>query len=116
MSTFIGVFSVLLALLSVFPSFVPGAFSMLGLSLSLGALLLSLFSVKGAGKSFYYVALGIVIFALLLVNDGLRIWDPLDWPLATKALAYGLSVVVIAASLLVVRVLSAKQVVVDKER
>lgn len=68
-----------------------GALSVLGLLLSLAALIISVFSVGTRGKVFFKITLSIVVFGVLLVNDGLRIWDPLDLAIGLKWTLYGLA-------------------------
>lgn len=82
--------AVVLALLALAPSFVPGAMSMIGFALSLLALIISLFSLKTAGQRYFRATLVIVVGGVLLVNDGLRVWYPLELPLELKAAMYGL--------------------------
>lgn len=91
MATLMGWTAIILAIFSLVPSFVPGALSVLGLLLSLAALIISVFSVTTHGEGFFKVTLGIVVFGVLLVNDGLRIWDPLDLPIDLKLALYGLA-------------------------
>lgn len=94
MATLMGWTAIILAIFSLAPSFVPGALSVIGLLLSLAALIISVFSVKTCGKVFFTTTLGIVAFGVLLVNDGLRLWDPLDLPNDLKLALYGLAVCV----------------------
>ena len=83
--------AMILAMFSLAPSFVPGALSVIGLLLSLAALIISVFSVKTCGKVFFMTTLGIVAFGVLLVNDGMRLWDPLDLPKELELALYSLA-------------------------
>jgi len=95
MSMIAGWFSVALVLVSLAPSIVPGAFSVLGLLISLIALVISVFSVRKSGKKYFITTITIVVISVLLVNDGLRIWGPLEMPINMKLVLYGICCFVI---------------------
>ena len=90
MSIVAGWLAIALALFALAPSFVPGAFSVFGLLISLVALIVSVFSVKEKGKKYFTITMTIVFFNVFLVNDGLRIWKPLEMPIYIKLSLYGI--------------------------
>lgn len=94
MSVVTGWSATILALLAVVVSFGPGATSMIGLAMSLMALLLSLFSVKVNGKKYFRLTAFFVIAGALVVNDALRIWEPLPMPLDFRLSVYAILVLV----------------------
>ncbi len=65
----IGVFSILLAVLSALPSFVPGAMSIFGILLSLVALILSCFSTTEGKLKYLISVLIIVTFNIFIVSE-----------------------------------------------
>lgn len=92
---------VLLAIFSLLPSFVPGAMSVIGLALSLLSVVITTLSVRATGKRYFYAAVGITLFGVFLVNDGLRVWMPLDYPWSFKLVLYGISGLVIGGCTLI---------------
>lgn len=90
MSVVTGWSSIVLALLAVVVSFGPGATSVIGLAMSLMALLSSLFSIKVNGKKYFRLTVFLVIAGALLVNDALRIWEPLPMPFDFRLCAYAI--------------------------
>ena len=89
--TLTGWLAISLALFSLVPSIVPGALSIFGLMLALTALLISIVSVKTAGKRYFSVTLAIVVIGVLFVNDGLRLWSPLAMAGELRLTLYGIS-------------------------
>ena len=89
MTKFTGWFAVALALLSLAPSFIPGAISIMGLLLSLLALFISLYSVIDSGKKYFHITLFISTLGALFVNDAMRIWKPLA-PADILLMLYGM--------------------------
>ncbi len=83
--------AVFVAILSLAPSFVPGAVSVMGLLASLGALVISIFSVNGDSKYHFYITLTIVVLGIFFINDALRVWEPLPMPINAKVTMYGIS-------------------------
>lgn len=88
------VIAVSLALFALGPSVMPGAFSVFGLLISLVALMISVLSVANAGKKYYRAVMAIIIFGLLMVNDGLRLWNPLELPVNDKLALYAIFIIV----------------------
>lgn len=83
-----GLFAIILSILSVLPSLVPGIISLFGLFISVLALLLSAFSANN-GKSVYFkITLILVSLNILLVNDFLKLWEPSSAPLLVKSASY----------------------------
>ena len=104
MSMVTGWLAIALALFALALSVVPGAFSVLGLLISLTALIVSVFSVKEIGRKYFTITVIIVLVSVLLVNDGLRIWKPLEMPINMKLALYGLfCFVVMVCAFLVAR-------------
>lgn len=101
-----GLLAVTLAILSLVPSFVPGAVSVIGLLMSLLALLLSLFSIRKRGQRYFRAVLGIVVIGMLLVNDSLRIWATHPIPMGVQAVLVALAGIIIAACVLMARKLA----------
>ena len=90
MSIVAGWLAIALALFGLAPSFVPGAFSVFGLLISLVALIVSVFSVKEKGRKYFTITMIVVLVSVFLVNDGLRIWKPLEMPIYVKLTLYGI--------------------------
>ena len=90
MSIVAGWLAIALALFALAPSFVPGAFSVFGLLISLVALMVSVFSVRKKGRKYFTTTMIIVLVSVFLVNDGLRIWKPLEMPIYVKLTLYGI--------------------------
>jgi len=90
MSMVAGWLAIALALFALALSVVPGASSVLGLLISLVALIVSVFSVKKKGKKYFTITMAIVFVSVFLVNDGLRIWKPLEMPIYVKLTLYGI--------------------------
>lgn len=104
-----GWLAIALALFALAPSIVPGAFSVFGLLISLIALIVSVFSVKEKGRKYFTITMIIVIVSVFLVNDGLRIWQPLEMPINMKLVLYGLfCFVVMVCAFLVARLAPVK--------
>ena len=96
--------AVALAVLSWMPAFVPGAMSIIGLSISIAAVVVSLFSVRRWGKKYFNLTLAIFVVGVLLVNDALRLRASIPMPLELRAGLFGVVVaVVILARLLAAR-------------
>lgn len=102
----IGRSAVALSILSLLPSVVPGAVSLMGWALSVLALLLAVFSA-GAQAYYFIITLALGLFALLLVNDGLRIWQALPMPLTVKVTLYCAHAGAVGVCVLAVRYLRA---------
>lgn len=107
MSAAAGWLAIALALIALAPSFVPGAFSALGLLISLVALMVSILSVKENGTKYFTIMMVIVLVTLLLVNDGLRIGQPLEMPISIKLTLYGIAGLVILVCIFIVAGLTA---------
>jgi hypothetical protein len=97
MSTVAGWMAIALALCSLAPSFVPGAFSIIGMLMSMLALIISLFSVPKNGTRYFAAAMTIVLAGVVLVNDSLRIWARPPIPPAFRLTLYGTVFIVVAA-------------------
>ncbi len=95
MKSVIGWVAIFLAIVSLAPSFVPGAVSLIGLSASFGALIMSIFSVSGDKKYHFYITLAIVVLGIFVVNDTLRLWKPLPIPIITKITMYAICSLVV---------------------
>ncbi len=93
----LGWLSILLAILSLAPSFVPGAMSIIGLFVSLVALVISIFSVSYSKNNHYKITLIIVIVGIVFINDALRVWQPLPIPFNIKITLYSIFVLVVLA-------------------
>jgi len=110
MSMVAGWLAIALALFALAPSIVPGAFSVFGLLISLVALIVSVFSVKKKGKKYFTITMAIVFVSVFLVNDGLRIWKPLEMPINIKLTLYGIFFfVVMGCAFLVARLATVKK-------
>lgn len=98
MKSVIGWLAIVLATLSLAPSFVPGAMSLMGLLTSLGALIISLLSITNGKKIYFNITLVIVVTGVLFINDALRVWQPIPMPINVKIAMYGIfgSVVLIS--------------------
>lgn len=102
MTRLVGWFAVLLALISLAPSFVPGAMSVIGLSISLLSLAISVLSVRRVGQKFFRATLAIVLFGALLVNAVLRVWLPMGAPIEVTMSLYGALCLVVVGCIAVV--------------
>ncbi len=91
----VGWFAIATSVFSLAPSMAPGAVSLIGLVLSIGALMLSLLSIRDGNDLQYRVTLVIVVLGILLLNDALRLWDPIPMPISTRIMLYGMVSVVI---------------------
>ena len=91
----VGWISVILALIALLPSIVPGAMSILGLLLSLTALILSVGSVRKHSMGYEHATLTLVIVGIVFFNDGLRLADPQPMPSQLKFSLYGLALIVV---------------------
>jgi len=108
MKNAIGGLAIVLAVLSLAPSFVPGAMSIIGLLISLGALIVSIFSVSHGIRNHFNITLIIVILSAFFINDALRIWESMPMPLHVKLIMYGLFGLVVLMSLFFANRLSKK--------
>ena len=73
----LGWISIIVAILVLAPSIVPGAFSILASHVALLALLLSITTIK-SGNIFYFKSTAIIsAVGLFIVNDGLRLYGSL---------------------------------------
>ena len=104
----IGWFAVSLSILSIAPSIVPGAVSLMGFLLSLLALLLSIFSVEQNSKMYFNTTLSIVVFETLIVNDALRLWESLPMPISTKLAIYAVFTLLVYGSSIAAKRLSSR--------
>ncbi len=102
----IGWTAILLAVLSFAPSLVPGVASVMGLLISLVALIISIFAVSTGRKIYFNITLVIVIAGMFLVNEALRVWSPLPMPINAKLTMYGLFTLVVLASVIFAHKLS----------
>lgn len=101
MSAIVGWAAIVLAILALVPSIVPGAISVFGLIISMSALVLSLFSIKKNGERYFRTTAIIVLAGVFLVNDGLRIWDPFPMPINIRLGLLGMAALVFAACALI---------------
>ena len=70
---------------------------------------MSVFSVKEKGRKYFTITVIIVTISVFLVNDALRIWQPLEMPIKVKLVLYGLfSFVVMVCAFLVARLAPVK--------
>lgn len=99
MKVIIGWVAIILAILSLAPSIVPGAVSVMGLLISLGALIISVFSISVGHKNYFNITLAITFFDVFFVNDALRIWGSLPSLINAKITMYGLFFLVVFACL-----------------
>jgi hypothetical protein len=95
MSKIIGWIAIVVSIFALLPSIVPGAFSLFGLMLSVVAMVLSLFSVKRNGQRYVKATALTVAANVFVVNDALRIWEPLPMPLLIRLGLYGLMLAVL---------------------
>ena len=103
MNNIIGWAAITLAVLSLAPSIVPGAVSIMGLFISVLALIISIFSVTDKSKKYFNITLMIVFAGVFLVNDALRIWEPLPMPMDSKILIYAVFFLVVIGIVVFVR-------------
>ena len=103
MNNIIGWAAITLAVLSLVPSIVPGAVSIMGLFISVLALIISIFSVTDKSKKYFNITLMIVFAGVFLVNDALRIWEPLPMPMDSKILIYAVFFLVVIGIVVFVR-------------
>jgi len=89
MTKIAGWFAIILALLSLAPSAIPGAVSIIGLIISLTALFISLYSVIDSGKKYFYITLLITSFGVFFINDAMRLWNPLA-PVDVRVIFYAI--------------------------
>jgi hypothetical protein len=90
-----------LALFAMVIGIVPGAVSLMGLAISMSAVLVSLFSIKKSRKKYFGVTIAIALASTFLVNAALRIWDPLPMPLDFKIGLYGIVLLVLGGCSLI---------------
>jgi hypothetical protein len=95
-------------------SIVPGAVSVMGLIVSMLAVVVSLFSVKRNGRKYFLVTTSLAVIGAFLVNDGLRVWNPLPLPLNIKISLYGALILVLAVCWFAASKLDAAQGAPDK--
>lgn len=101
-----GCLSILLAILSLAPSFVPGGMSVIGLFISLTALVISIFSVSYNKSNYYKITLTTVIVGVVFINDALRVWQPLPMPFNAKITMYSLFFLVVLVCMIFAKKLS----------
>ena len=106
MKKIIGIVSVILAVLSLLPSIVPGAVSVMGLFISMGALVISIFSISRGDRYYFIITLFIVFFGVFFINDALRIWNSLPIPINAKLAMYAFFAFVVLGSIFFARKLS----------
>ncbi len=79
----------MISIFSLAPSVVPGAMSLIGLLISIFALVLSVFSVAKGRRGYFIATLITVIFGMLVANDTLRLWGAFSGvPVQLKLPAY----------------------------
>lgn len=93
--------AIVLALFAMVISIVPGAISVMGLAISMSAVVVSLFSIKKNEKKHFGVTMSLALASTFLLNDGLRIWDPLPLPLNVKIGLYSVVLLVLGVCSLV---------------
>ena len=86
----VGWFAIAISVVSLAPSIVPGAVSLIGLLLSIGALMLSLLSIHNGDDLQYRITFVIVVTGILLLNDALRLWNPIPMLVSTRIMLYGM--------------------------
>ena len=96
MRSIIGWTAILIAVFAAAIGFVPGAASLAGLAISMSAVVLSLFSIGKNGRAYFRATTGIVVAGILLLNDSLRIWNPVPMPTSVRICIAGLAVFVLA--------------------
>jgi hypothetical protein len=96
MGTMAGWLSILLALFAAAIGIVPGAASLMGLAISMSAVVLSLFSVKANGKKYFGVTTALALSGAFLSNDALRIWAPIPMPSHLRLGMSGVMLLVLA--------------------
>lgn len=96
MSKVAGWMAIVLVLFAVVISIVPGVISAMGLVISMLAVVVSLFSIKKNGRKYFGVTISLALAGTFLVNDGLRIWNPLLLPLNIKIGLYSVVLLVFA--------------------
>lgn len=101
--------AIVLVLFSMAISIVPGAVSVMGLIVSMLAVVVSLFSVKRKGRKYFAVTTSLAVIGAFLVNDGLRVWNPLPLPLNIKIGLYGALIFVLAVCWIAASKLNAAQ-------
>ncbi len=109
MKSLMGWLAIVLATLSLAPSFVPGAMSLIGLLTSLGALIISLLSITKGKKIYFNITLIIIVTGVLFINDALRVWQPLPMPINAKITMYGIFGLVVLISLFAAKEISEKE-------
>lgn len=108
MKNAIGWLAIVLAVLSLAPSLVPGAMSIMGLLASLGALIISVFSVSHGIKKHFNITLIIVVLGVFFINDALRVWESITIPINVKLTMYSLFGLVVLGSIFYANKLSRK--------
>lgn len=92
MRTVIGWIAILFALAAAVISIVPGAVSLMGIVISMLAVVMSLFSIKTNGCKYFGLTTGLSLAGVFLLNDTLRIWNPIPMPLKSR---FGMASVVL---------------------
>ncbi len=110
MSVAAGWMAIVLVLFSLVVSIVPGAISVIGLTTSMVAVVLSLFSIKKKGRKYFGVTISLALAGMLLMNDALRVWNPLPMPYIIRLGLYGVAFLVLAICSLAAYKLGAEQV------
>lgn len=108
MSKLAGWAAIGIAVFALGPSFQPGAMSLIGLLVAMAALFLSLLSVPEHRYRYFYPTTAIVVFGVLLVNDALRVWDPLPQFAAMRPAWYAGIAVLVGACVFFARHLASR--------
>lgn len=93
-----GWIAILLALFAMVIGIVPGAVSLMGIAVSMSAVLLSLYSIRKNGCQYFGVTAALAWIGTFLSNDSLRIWSSVPMPSAIKFAMYGVVFLVFATS------------------
>ncbi|RJG15255.1 hypothetical protein [Massilia cavernae] len=96
------------AVFALGPSWMRGGMSLIGLLVALAALFLSLLSVRSSGYRYFYPTAAIVVFGVLLVNDALRVWDPLPAFASSRPSWYAAIAVLVGACFFFARMLASR--------
>jgi len=91
----LGWISILVSVLVLAPSVVPGAMSILASYVALLALLSSIFTIQ-SGNIFYFKTTAIIsAIGIFIVNDGLRLYGALPQiPWSYRLIAYGVFILI----------------------
>jgi phosphatidylserine synthase len=71
--------------------------AVIGLFVSLAALVISVFSVSYTKNNHYKITLTIVIVGVVFINDALRVWQPLPMPFDIKIALVSIFILVVLA-------------------